>query len=248
MHNIGVVRDIHCMVAQTLKFRHDLVVLVEDRRMLLIPDMREVFHYITADAVREHIDILFLRHDLIIDLLVVVFEQSESLLNIRSGQPVLHHQGIITAAERQSRRIEEPGVEGVQVILVLVGLHLVVRNHSDAASLKEAYKRSQHDTGRNVEDRVGVCDHAGIDHGLPDPVKESKAVQNGDTDKDQRHLADIEDYIYYTDSLLVCVRAYKAHDTGRHAVAEIYADNDRVYSFKSQYSRSRKGLQDTDRR
>ena len=73
-------------------------------------------------------------------------------------------------------------------------------------------------------------------------------MQKRHADQDQRHFADIEKNIDDTYPLLFRARADKADNSRRHAVTQIYADNDRIYGLKGQKARCGEGLQDTDRR
>ena len=59
MQHLGIVRDVHSVVADTLEIRHNLIVLVEDRGVLLSADMGQKFYDVTADAVREKVNIRF---------------------------------------------------------------------------------------------------------------------------------------------------------------------------------------------
>ena len=86
MHTAGVVGDIHRVVAKALEICHDLVVLVEDRRVLRVPNMRKIFHDIAADAVCEQVEIRLFFHDLLIDFFVIIFQKSEGLFNIVPGR------------------------------------------------------------------------------------------------------------------------------------------------------------------
>ena len=72
-------------------------------------------------------------------------------------------------------------------------------------------------------------------------------MQDRNADQDQRHLADIEENIDDTYSLLLRARADEADNTRGHTVAEIDADDDRIHSFKCQHARCGEGLQNTDR-
>ena len=105
-----------------------------------------------------------------------------------------------------------------------------------AASLKEAYKRSQHDTGRNVEDRIGVRDHTGINDYVPDPVQNAHAVQDLNADEDQGHFPDVEQNIEDTDPLLFRLRADETDNSRRHAVAEINTDDHRINALEREHA------------
>ena len=72
-------------------------------------------------------------------------------------------------------------------------------------------------------------------------------MQDRNADQDQRHLADIEENIDDTYSLLLRARADEADNTRGHTVAEIDADDDRIHCLKCQHARCGEGLQDTDR-
>ena len=236
------------MIAQTLEFRHDFVILIEDRNVLLVSYMGQKLDDIPADPVGEDINGILFLHNLFINRCIVILEQAERVLYITLCSAELCEQDIIQTAQRQRRCVEEHRIEGIQFVLVFVLRLLVVRNEPDAGSLHQRDRGEQQNTCCQVKYRIGVCDHTGIDDRVPDPVKSANLMQDRDTDKNERHLPDIEENIDDTDSLLLRARTYKADDAGRHAVAQIHADDHGIHRLESQHARRGKRLQNTDRR
>ena len=247
VQHLGIIRDVHGVIADTLEIRHNLIVLVEDRGVLLSADMGQKFYDVTADAVREKVNIRFRFLNLLINLCIIILNKAESLFHIVPCCAVLRQQNIVKASQRQCGRIEESRAERVELVLILVRLYLIIGHKTHTLLLKQPDHGEEQHACRQVKYCIGIRDDTGIDGSLPDPVQESELMKDRHADKDQRHFTDIEEDIDDTDPLLLRACADKAHDSRRHAVAEVYADNNRVYRLKGKHARGGKRLQDTDR-
>ena len=88
--------------------------------MLRLPKVRQKLYDIAACVVCEQVDILFLRIDLHILLLVIMGQKRDGLADIPAGCVKLGGQHVIAAVQGERGRCEESRVECVQLVLVPV--------------------------------------------------------------------------------------------------------------------------------
>ena len=217
--------------------------------MLFKLQVREQLDRVAAAAVGEMVDVLFLRKDLLMEGAVVALEQAEGFFDIRARGAEQRQQQLIAAVQGQSRRVEEAGIQGFDLGAVLLFPdRLAFILHDAAAELFiDAEHREQADGAAEVEDRVGVGDHAGIHAALPQAVQKSETVDHGDGEEHQDRFAEIEEDVDDADAPRLRFRADGADDGGRHAVAEVDADDHGVDGLESQQAGGGKGLQDANR-
>ena len=177
----------------------------------------------------------------------VVFSQhGHGHVDVVPGSAEGGEQHVVAAAQRQRRRIEEDGVELVDALLVfLLGLRVVL-DDPDADFLEYRQQREQRHSRQQVEQRVGVGDHAGIDHGIPQVIDQAQPVDDGDPDEHQQGLAQVIEYIDDRDPAGLRFGA-DINDDGRgDAVAQVNAYDHGVDRFPLQKSGGGKGLKDAD--
>ena len=167
----GMLGDIHAVVAQALKFRRDAVILIHDRHMALILQMRQKAHHIIIHLVAHAVDLDLIRQDLPVQLWIVLFQKPESLFNVGSGGAEDAEQQIVAALEGQGRRIVEDRVQGVGHRLELILRRRLVPDDPDAEPLENPQHREQRQGAAQVEHRVGVGDQAGVCDLLPQAVE-----------------------------------------------------------------------------
>ena len=193
-HPGGDIRDADGVVAQTFEFRGHFEILVEDRDVLLKLQMGQQLDRVAAAAVGEVVDVLFLREDLPMESLVVALEQTEGFFDVRASGAEERQQQLVAAVQGQRRRVEEAGVQRFELGTVLLlpdGLRLVL--HDAAAELFiDAEHREQADGAAQVEDRIGVGDHAGVHRALPKAVQQAEPVDHGDAEEHQHCFAEVK--------------------------------------------------------
>ena len=117
-----------------------------------------------------------------------------------------------------------------------------------AQLLQDRKRREDRDRAAEVEDRVGIRDHTGIDDLVPQIIQKADLMQDRDDDQDQCRFAEIVQGVDNTDSALLGACANGAYDRRGHAVAQVHADDHRIDGFKGQSAGRGERLQDTDRR
>ena len=248
-HAVRDIRDADGVVAQTLKLGCDLVILVENGDVLLQPQMRQQLDHVAAAAVGEVVDVLLLREQLPVEGFVVMLQQEEGLFDVFAGGAEHGQQHLIAAVEGERRRVDEAGVQAVQLLAVFLldgGRGLVL--HDAAAELfVDVQHREETDRAAEVEDGVGVGDHAGVDGAVPQAVQQAEAVRDGDAEEHQHGLAEVEEDVHDADAPRLRLCADGDHDGGRDAVAEVDADDDGVDGLEAQHAGGGEGLQDADR-
>ena len=238
LHAGGDVRDAHGMVAQTLELRGDLEVLVEDGDVLLQLQVGQQLHRVAAAAVGEMVDILLLCQKLLVELLVILFQQEEGLLDVVAGCAEQAQQQLIAAVQRQGRRVEEAGVQAFQLVPVffLVGGAAVVLHDAAAQLLVDGQQGEEAERAAEIEDGVGVGDHAGVGRALPQPVQQAQAVHDGDADEHQHRFAQVEEDVHDAHPLGLRLCADGADDGGGDAVAQVDAHDHGVDGLEGQHA------------
>ena len=235
------------MVAEALEFGVDLEVLIEDPDVLLQLQVGQQLDHVAAAAVGEVVDVFFLGQNLLMDSLIVVLQQGKGFLDVVPGSAEQGQQQMIAALQGKGRRVDEAGIQRLQLVAVLLffdRLRLVL--HDAAAQLFIGPEHGEEaDGAAEIEDGIGVGDHAGIHRAVPQPVQQTEAVYDRDAHKHQDGLAEVEQDVHNTDALGFRAGANGADDGGRDAVAEVDADDHRIDGLESQHAGGGKGLQNT---
>ena len=241
-------RDVHRVVAQAFEFGHDLVVFIQDVYLILFFDVWRHVHEIVADLVGQHVDVVFLLHDLVHDSFVVNVQQVHRLFDIRTRSGVRGHQRVVAAAQRQGWRLEKYRAERLDHFVVLAVLVRLVLDDAAGQFFVDRQHGEQQQRAAQIEDRIRVCDEAGIDGAGPQRVQQPELVRDRDREQHQDGLAQVEQDVDYADAFGLGLRANGADDGGRDAVAEVDAHDDRVDGVPDKKPRHGERLQDTDGR
>ena len=229
-----VVRDIDGMVAQAFKFREDSVVLVEDGGVLVVLEVGQQSDKIGTDAVGEPVDIDLILLNLIVDRLIIIGEQSVSEMDILFGKLELGQKQIIATVQGDGRRIEEIGVEGLELLLIFVDFCRLLLDQAVAELLQQRDHGEDEQCADNVEQGVGVRDQTGVDHLIPQTVQKTCIMCDRDSDQYVGGLDQVVGDVDDTDAAGIRAGADGTYDSGRHAVTQVDTDDDGIDAVPDQ--------------
>ena len=205
--------------------------------------MRQQFHSVVTKAVCHAVDGVLLRENVLVYRLVVAVEQAESVFNVAPrGREHRHHE-VVATPQGERGRVEKHRVQRVQLLLILFLLSGGVRDNAAAQAFKNSNHGEQAHGGSQIKDRVRVGDDTRVYGLVPETVEQSEAVYDRHAHEYHDRLAEVEHNIDNAHAAGVGLRADRADNRCRHAVAEIDTDDNRVNRLKCQQSRRRKGLQ-----
>ena len=229
-----VIGNIDSMVAQALELREDPVILIEDARMQVILQVGQQRYQIGTDAVRELIDIDLVLLDLIVDLFIVIREQSVSQDDILFGKLELCQKQIVAAAQGDGRCIEEIGVEGLELLLIFLGFRRLILDKSIAELLQKRDHGEDEQGADDIEDGIGVGDQTGVDHLIPETIQKACIMRDRNSDQDIGRLDQVVSDVDSTYAAGIRAGTDGTYDGCRHTVAEIDTDDDGIDAVPDQ--------------
>ena len=234
---LRVICDIHRMVAQTLKFRGHLEVLVHDRDVILILQMGQELDQVSADPVGHAVDLVFVLVERLMHVIVIALEELEGPLDVGSGRRENRKQEMVAALEGKRRRMEEDRVQLVRDGLVLALLDLLVLDEAQADFFQQRKRRQKDDGAGQVEGRVRIGDDAGVDGPVPEGIQQAETVDQRHADQDQDGFSKIIQDVDQADAAGVRLGADGADDGGGHAVAQVDAHDHGIDGVELQDAR-----------
>ena len=121
--------------------------------------MRKQFYQITAQIIREPVDLHLVFRDLLLSRSVVFFQLFLGFSEIFPRDPEHRQQNVVAALKRQGRRSEKHRVQRLDQFPVRICFLFLLSCDPVAHFLINPEHRQKADRAYQIEHRIGICDH-----------------------------------------------------------------------------------------
>ena len=158
----GDISDIDRLVSQAFKLRGQFVVLVQDRSVVFVLQVRKQFDQVPAQVVCQPVHLHLLRGDLFLPLRAELLQLFLRPYEVLPGDPEHGLQHVVAAAHRKRRRGKEYGTQGFDQFAVGIRFLLLFPDDPVAQFLVSPEHGEKADRAGQVEDCIGIGNDARI--------------------------------------------------------------------------------------
>ena len=203
---------------------------------------------IAAHMVRHEVYEVLVVVDLFGDVFVViVYQRMRPVIVVLRGHSHLDH-GFAHTGYGQRGRSVQGLVQQLHVVELLgnVGCRTVFDEFNGGLFQKPG-KRQQDHRAAEPEYGMGIRYAAGSDRAVPYSGQCASGMQYCNGHRYQNHYAEVEQYMSYSRAFRVSLRAYGADDGSGNAVADVDADDYRIYRAEREHAGGGQRLKNTYR-